>query len=75
MYKEKLTPKSFIKNKEELEKYTCGICYEICIKPARCKGSCKQIYCLKCVSDLRQIHDRCPNRCSEPFLVAQIPAI
>lgn len=45
------------------------------MKPVRCKGPCSKIFCMKCVSDARQEIDRCPYKCSEPFLVQRISDI
>lgn len=71
-----LTPKNFIKTPQLREKYECWICYEVCIKPVRCRGTCGHIFCMKCVSDTRNNNnDRCPSRCSSPFLVMPIPEI
>ena len=67
-----LTAKSFVKGSETREKYECGICFEVCVKPVRCKGSCERVFCMRCVSDARQNLDKCPNRCSQPFLVTPI---
>ena len=75
MEKKALTPISLVKSKEMREKYECGICTEVCVKPMRCRGSCKKIYCMKCVSDWRQAHDICPFKCSSPFLVEKIPDV
>ena len=41
----------------------------------RFKGSCGKIYCMRCVSDLRQTNDTCPLKCSSPFLVEAIPDV
>lgn len=71
--REVLTAKNFLKAPNEREKYECMICYEVCIKPVRCKGTCSRIFCMKCVSDTRNVLDRCPSRCSSPFLVSPIP--
>ena len=75
MEKQKLTAVNFIKTKQERHKYECGVCTEVCVKPVRCKGDCKRVYCMKCVSDIRQVRDICPYKCSEPFLVEKVPGV
>lgn len=73
MKKEVITARSFLKSQELRERYECGICYEVCMKPVRCRGPCAHIFCMKCVSDTRQKTDKCPFKCSAPFLVEPLP--
>ncbi len=75
MSKNSLTPISFLKSQEARENYQCGICTEVCIKPMRCRGSCRRKYCMKCVSDAKQKRDICPLKCSSPFLADPISDI
>lgn len=73
--KKALTPISFLKSEEMREKYECVICNEVCVKPMMCKGGCRRVYCMKCVSDWKQTKDMCPLKCSSPFIVERIPDI
>jgi len=41
-----LTPICFLKSQEMREKYECVICNEVCVKPVRCKGGCRRVYCM-----------------------------
>jgi hypothetical protein len=76
MDKRGLTATSFLKSAEMRDKYECGICYEVCMKPVRCRGPCAKIFCMKCVSDARQEVDRCPYKCTtNQFLVERISDI
>lgn len=48
----------------------CRICFGVPVEKVRCKGPCRNIFCLGCVSDWRRTQkDKCIFACSTPFLV------
>ena len=55
-------PQLFINNLEELERYKCGLCENICFNPRYQYCPCDQVYCKECLDIYYDCyHNQCPK--------------
>ena len=55
-------PQLFINNLEELERYKCGLCENICCEPRYQYCPCDQVYCKECLNIYYDCyHNQCPK--------------
>lgn len=55
------SPELFL-DQEDLDKFTCGLCENICIEPVHLCCGCKTIYCRKCLFYyLEHFNQQCPE--------------